>query len=197
MKARVLFSGGKDSSLSALFLEPFYDVELVTCTFSLVPVAEIAAEVADKLGLKHTAIEMDMGVLEEALQLILVDGYPRNAINHIHLKALEKVASLSPGCVIADGIRRDDIAPRLDCSNLRSIEDRFGVSCVSPLVGYGRAAVNDLVDQYLEIREDLSDRLDKADYETELRQLIKDRCGDGKIREIFPEHIQSRVISRK
>ncbi len=192
-----MFSGGKDSSLSALFLEPFFDVELVTCTFSLAPVAKIAAEVAGKLGFKHIAIEMDVGVLDEALQMVLEDGYPRNAINHIHLRALEKVASLSPGCVIADGIRRDDVAPRLDRSNLRSIEDRFGVSCVSPLIGYGRAAVNDLVDQSLEIQEDLSDKLDKADYETEFRQLIKDRCGDNKIREIFPEHIQSRVISRK
>ncbi|MDK2892040.1 alpha hydrolase [Methanohalophilus sp.] len=197
MKARILFSGGKDSSLSALLLESFFDVELVTCTFSLAPVVEIAAEVAAKLGFKHSAIEMDMSVLDEAFQLILDDGYPRHAINHIHLEALEKVASLSPGCVIADGIRRDDIAPRPDQSSLRSIEDRFGVFCVSPLLGYGRAAVNDLVNRYLVIEEDLSDRLDKADYETELRQLIRDRCGDEKVKEIFPEHIQSRVISRK
>ena len=90
-----MFSGGKDSSLSALFLEPFFDVELVTCTFSLAPVAKIAAEVAGKLGFKHIAIEMDVGVLDEALQMVLEDGYPRNAINHIHLRALEKVASLA------------------------------------------------------------------------------------------------------
>ncbi|MCG7851898.1 MAG: alpha hydrolase, partial [Methanosarcinaceae archaeon] len=30
MRASVLFSGGKDSSLVAMLLEPFFDVELVT-----------------------------------------------------------------------------------------------------------------------------------------------------------------------
>jgi hypothetical protein len=197
MKARVLFSGGKDSSLSALLLEPFYDMELVTCTFSVVPVAGIAASAASGLGLKHSAVELDAGVLEEAFRMILEDGYPRNAINHIHMHALEKVASLSPGCLIADGIRRDDRAPRPGIPALRSIEDRFGVCCVSPLMGYGRAAINELVNRYLEIREDLSDRLEKADYETELRVLIRDRCGEARIAELFPEHVQSRVIFRK
>jgi hypothetical protein len=140
---------------------------------------------------------MDMNILEEAYRLIQNDGFPRNAINHIHLQALEKVASISPGYMIADGIRRDDRVPRPDCSNLRSIEDRFGVHCVSPLMGYGRAAVDELVGRYLEIKEDLSERLEKADYETELRQLIENECGDDKVRELFPIHIQSRVIKRK
>jgi predicted subunit of tRNA(5-methylaminomethyl-2-thiouridylate) methyltransferase len=33
MDVFVLFSGGKDSSLSAILLEPFFDVTLVTCNF--------------------------------------------------------------------------------------------------------------------------------------------------------------------
>lgn len=44
MKVSVLFSGGKDSSLSALLLEPFFEVELVTCNFGLLPTGEIAAK---------------------------------------------------------------------------------------------------------------------------------------------------------
>lgn len=35
MKVQVLYSGGQDSSLSAVLLEPFFDVELVTCTFGI------------------------------------------------------------------------------------------------------------------------------------------------------------------
>ena len=44
MKVSVLFSGGKDSSLSALLMEPFFEVELVTCNFGLLPTGEIAAK---------------------------------------------------------------------------------------------------------------------------------------------------------
>jgi hypothetical protein len=46
------------------------------------------------------------------------------------------------------------------------------------------------------IEEGQSDSIAKADYETELRELIRQQYGDEKVLEIFPEHVQSRVIRR-
>lgn len=196
MKAQVLFSGGKDSSLSAILLDPFFDVELVTCSFSILPVGKIAKVAAEELGYSHRVLELDKGILESALDIIIEDGYPRNAINYIHRIVIENLAREQDVSLIADGVRRDDRVPRLTDSEVRSIEDRFGVDYVSPLQGYGRSAVNKLVSRYLVIEEGQSDSIAKADYETELRELIRQRYGDDKVLEIFPEHVQSRVIGR-
>jgi predicted subunit of tRNA(5-methylaminomethyl-2-thiouridylate) methyltransferase len=46
MRVSVLFSGGKDSSLSALLMEPFFEIELVTCSFGLLPNGELEAQTA-------------------------------------------------------------------------------------------------------------------------------------------------------
>ncbi|WP_440952426.1 DUF7411 family protein [Methanococcoides sp. FTZ1] len=196
MKAQVLFSGGKDSSLSAILLDPFFDVELVTCSFSVLPVGEIAKVAADELGYSHRVLELDKGILESALDIIIEDGYPRNAINYIHRTVVETLAKEEDVSLIADGIRRDDRVPRLTDAEVRSIEDRFGVKYVCPLQGYGRSAVNMLVSRYLIIEEGQSDSIAKADYETELRELIRQQHGDEKVLEIFPEHVQSRVVGR-
>lgn len=196
MKAQVLFSGGKDSSLSAILLDPFFDVELVTCSFSILPVGEVAKVAADELGYSHRVLELDRGILESALEIIIDDGYPRNAINHIHKAVIETLAKEDEVSLIADGVRRDDRVPKLTDAEVRSIEDRFGVSYICPLHGYGRSAVNLLVSRYLVIEEGQSDSIAKADYETELRELIRQQYGDEKVLEIFPEHVQSRVIRR-
>lgn len=196
MKAQVLFSGGKDSSLSAILLDPFFDVELVTCSFSILPVGEVAKVAADELGYSHRVLELDRGILESALDIIIDDGYPRNAINHIHKAVIETLAKEEDVSLIADGVRRDDRVPKLTDAEVRSIEDRFGVSYICPLHGYGRSAVNLLVSRYLVIEEGQSDSIAKADYETELRELIRQQYGDEKVLEIFPEHVQSRVIRR-
>jgi predicted subunit of tRNA(5-methylaminomethyl-2-thiouridylate) methyltransferase len=197
MQVSVLFSGGKDSSLCAILLEPFFEVELVTCSFSLLPVGEVAAETAEKLGFPHRVIEPDMGILEKAYCTIMEDGFPKNAINFIHRNVIEYLAAQEGVSFIADGIRRDDRVPLLGMPEVRSIEDRFGVHYMCPLKGLGRAAVNELVKEYLLIEEDLSENILKADYETELRELISRRHGPGKIREIFPVHVQSHVIERR
>ncbi|WP_462272913.1 DUF7411 family protein [Methanohalophilus sp.] len=196
MKARVMFSGGKDSALSAILLDPYFDVELVTCTFSLFDVGNIAREVADELGFNHSVVELERSVLDEALEMAVEDDFPKNAINYIHSHALEKIAAFGSVDMIADGIRRDDRVPRMDISRLRSIEDRYGVHCVSPLQGFGRAAVDLMVCEHLEIEEGLSDRISKADYETELRYLIRQEYDDEKVFSIFPEHVQSRVLRK-
>lgn len=196
MKASVLFSGGKDSSLSAILLDQFFDVELVTCSFSVLPIGDIAKEVADELGFSHRVLKLDTEILENAFNIIVKDGFPKNAINHIHHKAVETLASDGDVAVIADGIRRDDRVPLLMDSQIRSIEDRYGVHYVCPLRGYGRAAVNALVEQYLVIEEGQSDDIIKADYETELREVIRQKIGQDEIDKIFPSHVQSRVIGR-
>ncbi|AEH60403.1 protein of unknown function DUF71 ATP-binding region [Methanosalsum zhilinae DSM 4017] len=196
MKVSVLFSGGKDSSMAAILLEPFFEVELVTCNFSLLPTGEIAAEVASRLELPHRIFNMDSGILESAYEMIMRDGFPKNAINYIHQKAIESLALEDGMKFIADGTRRDDRVPVLTASQIQSIEDRFSVSYLCPLQGYGRNAVNQMVKNHLMIREALSDDISKADYEAELRELIKLRHGVDSIEKLFPPHVQSKVIER-
>ena len=57
--------------------------------------------------------------------------------------------------------------------------------------------VSILAEHYLRIEEGPSESTPKADYENELRELIRQRHGEDKIRELFPAHLQSHVLSRK
>ena len=57
--------------------------------------------------------------------------------------------------------------------------------------GYGKKTVSILVERYLRIEEGPSENTQKADYEAELRELIRQRDGEEKIKELFPSHIQS------
>jgi len=197
MKVSVLFSGGKDSSLSALLLEPFFEVELVTCNFGLLPTGEIAAKTAEELHFPHRVLPLDREILEKAYELVLNEGFPREAINYIHERAVETLA-LDPAVkLIADGTRRDDRVPVLSISQVRSIEDRLGVQYFCPLRGYGKKVVASLVGSYLNIEQGPSESTQKADYETELRELIRQRQGEAAIKKLFPVHFQSHVLSRK
>ncbi|AFV22706.1 ATP-binding protein [Methanolobus psychrophilus R15] len=197
MRVSVLFSGGKDSSIAAILLERFFEVELVTCSFSVLPVGDVAREAAKRLGFPHRVVRLDMQALEQAYELLIQDGFPKRAIDHIHLTAIKSLALDKDVMFIADGIRRDDRVPKPEMSQIRSIEDRYGVSYMSPLKGFGRVAVNELVKQHLVIEEGQSENVVKADYETELRELIRARAGAQRISELFPSHIQSHVIERK
>lgn len=197
MKASVLFSGGKDSSLSAILLESFFEVELVTCTFGVSPVGEVAGQAAEKLGFPHRILELDRQVLEEAYGLLIKDGFPRSSINYIHYAAVEKLASEKHASAVVDGVRRDDRVPVLTIGQSRSIEDRFNIKYICPLKGYGRSAVDHLVNKYLIIDEGQSSEVIKADYETELREITRQRHGENVIRKLFPSHVQSHVIGRK
>lgn len=197
MKISVLFSGGKDSSLSALLMEPFFEIELVTCSFGLLPNGELAAKTAKELGFPHKVLSLEREILENAYEKVMKDGFPKSSINYIHEKAIETLASDPEVKFIADGTRRDDRVPMLSTSQIRSIEDRLGIQYICPLKGYGRKTVNILVDRYLRIEEGPSESIPKADYETELRELIRQRDGGEKIKELFPAHIQSHVLSRK
>ncbi|HMK47125.1 MAG TPA: alpha hydrolase [Methanocella sp.] len=198
MKVQVLYSGGKDSSLAALLLEPFFDVELVTCTFGLERVWENAREAAHKIGFPFKLVKLDSDILDESIEVMLKFGYPRHGISLVHRRALETVAVLGGAKHIADGTRRDDRAPMLTIGEIRSLEDRHGIRYIRPLSGYGRHAIEDLIAEHLEIVEgEAAAALKTADYETEIRSSMKNRLGEGAYNRIFPpEHTQSRVLRR-
>lgn len=197
MKVSVLFSGGKDSSLSAILLEQFFEIELITCTFGILPTEEIAKKASESLGFSHRIVKLDIHILEDAYEFLLKDGYPRGAINHIHHEAVKKIAQDNNVSIIADGTRRDDRVPVLTIGQIRSIEDKSNIRYMCPLKGYGKAVVDFMVSKYLVIEEGQSIDVIKADYEAELREMVRQKHGSEMEKELFPPHVQSYVIGRK
>lgn len=198
-RAAVLFSGGKDSALAALLLEPHFDVTLVTCGFGLTPMVEDAAESAAALSLPHETHRLSDTVLESAVDRLLADGYPNEAVQSVHEAAVESLAEEADAAgwdVVADGTRRDDRTPTVPRSFTQSVEDRFGVSHVAPLAGFGRWAVDALVMTRLDVETGPSETLAKGDYETALRAALAERAGESAVAEVFPAHEQSRVVGR-
>ncbi len=193
MKAQVLYSGGQDSSLSAVLLEPFFEVELVTCSFGS-EAWQHAQKAAGAIGFPFRMIRLGPGVMEGCVDLILRYGYPRYGINFVHRAALEAIAAGAEGYV-ADGTRRDDHSPLLTMPEVKSLEMRYGVSYVRPLAGYGRRAIDALVKRHFEVIE--GPAIEKADYEAEIRSFIQQRYGEKTVQRLFPEqHPQSRVTRR-
>jgi predicted subunit of tRNA(5-methylaminomethyl-2-thiouridylate) methyltransferase len=65
-KAHVLFSGGKDSSLSAIILNNLgYDIELVTINFGVLDSYIHAQNTAKILNYSHKVISLDSEILEK------------------------------------------------------------------------------------------------------------------------------------
>lgn len=195
MELALLYSGGKDSSLAALILDSFYDVRLVTAHFGITDDHDNAREAAEALGFPFETVEMDRAVAEEAVETMLADGYPRNGIQRVHEHALEAVADMDVDAV-ADGTRRDDRVPTVSRAQAQSLEDRYEVDYLAPLSGFGRTAVDRLVDQTLRVEKGPSEELPKADYESELRELIRANP-DGAVDDVFPKHEQTIVRGRK
>ncbi len=197
MKIQVLYSGGKDSTLAAILLEPFFDVELVTCTFGLERSWENAREAARETGFAFKLVQLEPEIMDACIDVMLKFGYPRPGINLVHRRALETVAVSCQARYVADGTRRDDRAPMLTMPEIRSFEDTHDVRYIRPLAGFGRGAVDDLVAKHLAIVEGDTAEVEKADYETEVRSATRSRLGDEMYRRIFPpEHAQSRVLRR-
>ncbi|MCQ4333657.1 alpha hydrolase [Natronomonas sp. F2-12] len=194
MECGLLFSAGKDSSLSALLLEDFYQVTLVTAHFGFTDDWTYAREAAEALGFPFVAIELDAEVADEAVERMHEDGFPRAGIQTIHEAALEAAAVEYD--VIADGTRRDDRVPTISRAVAQSLEDRHGVDYVAPLSGFGRGAIDRLVDSHLTVESGPSETIQKGDYETELRERIRNRWGEDAVAEIFPDHEQTRVTGR-
>ncbi|WP_410766390.1 alpha hydrolase [Haloferax sp. DFSO60] len=196
MDLALLYSGGKDSSLAALLLDTFYDVTLVTAHFGVTDDWEHARDAALELGYEFETLELDSEVAESAAAQMVEDGYPRNGIQRVHEHALEAVCELDFDA-IADGTRRDDRVPSISRAQAQSIEDRHGVDYLSPLSGFGRGAVDRLVDSHLRVETGPSEEIPKADYEGELRALIAEEHGPEAVAEVFPKHVQSYVHGRR
>lgn len=195
MELALLYSGGKDSSLAALILDSFYDVTLVTAHFGLTEDFEHGKAAAEALGFPFDTVELDRRVAEEAVERMLEDGYPRNGIQRVHEHALEVVAERDVEA-IADGSRRDDRVPTVSRATAQSLEDRHGIDYLAPLSGFGRHAVDRLVEQELDVETGPSEKISRADYEGELRELIRSTHGEGAIETVFPEHDQTIVRGR-
>ncbi len=194
MKVQVLYSGGQDSSLSAVLLEPFFDVELVTCTFGLEESWRNAEKAAEAIGFPFRTARLGPEILDTCIDLILRYGYPRYGINYVHRMALEALAS-GGARYVADGTRRDDHSPMLDMSEVKSLEDAHGAQYIRPLAGYGRHAIDVLVREHFETVE--GSAIEKADYESEIRSSLKMRYGAETVEKLFPpQHAQSRVLRR-
>ena len=118
MKAAVLYSGGKDSSLMATILKKLgFDVELCTVNFGVYESYFPAKKAAEALDFKHKVVQMDESILESACQMILNDGFPNEGIRFLHKAALEFISN--DYSVVGDGIRRDDRTPKLDINQIR------------------------------------------------------------------------------
>jgi hypothetical protein len=197
MKVAVLFSGGKDSSLAALLLEPFFDeIELVTFSFGHDDTWTRAADAARELDHPHRRMVFEDSVLERALEILLCTGYPNDALNYVHPIAVETIAKECE--FVADGTRRDDRAPKMGFSAIRSLEDRLHMQYLRPLAGLGQKAIRAMASRYLDFEEELSERYPASDFEVGLRYALKERCGQAKVDEIFPSnHTHTRVIRRK
>ncbi|MFC6872925.1 DUF7411 family protein [Halobellus marinus] len=192
MELALCYSGGKDSTLAALFLDSFYDVRLVTGRFGVTDDWEHAAAAAERVGYPFEAVDLDRSVAEAAAERMLDDGYPRNGIQQVHEHALERAADLDVDAV-ADGTRRDDRVPTISRAQAQSLEDRHGVDYLSPLAGLGRHAVDRLVAETLDVQTGPSESIPKGDYEAELRALIAAEAGDDAVASVFPDHEQSYV----
>lgn len=195
MKACVLYSGGKDSSLMAVILERMgYEVELVTLNFGIFPSFKPAAESASSIGFKHRVFKADRTLAQNAANIIIDDGFPNNGINYIHKEALDLVSQDYD--VVADGTRRDDKTPKLEKREIDSLEGRRKVEYLT-LRGFGHKTINNLADMLFEIKKEQTSMENNSDYEIEIRYLINEIEGEKAADKIFPSHIQSRVIGWK
>ena len=199
MRCGLLYSAGKDSTLAALLLDPFYEITLVSCTFGVVDPAP-AREAAASVGFGHETVDLDPDVAHEAVERMHDDGFPRNGIQRVHEHAVETVAAggwTDRLDAVADGTRRDDRVPTVERPFAQSVEDRFDVDYLAPLAGIGRGAIDEMAAASLDVETGPSDEIQKGDYEVELRALLAERYGEDAVDDIFPEHTQSRVRGRR
>jgi predicted subunit of tRNA(5-methylaminomethyl-2-thiouridylate) methyltransferase len=200
MKAILLFSGGKDSSLVAHLLKTLnYDVKLVTANFGAVPDCwETAAEAAKILGFEHEVLEMNPEIILKAADMCEEDKKPRHAIDYVHRQVLEATAKKYPNHLIADGCRRDDVTPKIERNEAKSLEDRFGIEYFNPLGGISYKTINYLTESLFITENIRAGAKPTSEYETEIRAELRKRGGDALERGIFPDnHYHSIVLGWK
>ncbi|HII99090.1 MAG TPA: alpha hydrolase [Methanoregula sp.] len=194
MKLGVLYSGGKDSSLAAILLGTYYEVELNTFVFDplrQIPHLEAAAEA---LGYPLKKRVFENGMLNEMADMVIAKGFPNDAINAVHLSAVESLAGEYN--VVGDGTRFDDRVPMLTREAVQSLGSRTGCSYVRPLLGFVRREVDRLADQLLLVKYGETGTIPNGDYEAEIRDAIRARGLDPA--SLFPSHHeQSLVVGRK
>lgn len=195
MDCGLLYSAGKDSTLAALVIADLFDVTLVSGSFGGEDgVADTGSAAADAVGFPFEPLDLDRAVAVDAVERMVDDGYPSSGIQMVHEHALETLAATGEFDAVADGTRRDDRAPTVDRPLAQSVEDRFGVEYVAPLAGFGRGAIDALVEEQLVVGSGPSESISTADYETELRALMAEEYGMDVVENVFPEHTQSRVV---
>jgi predicted subunit of tRNA(5-methylaminomethyl-2-thiouridylate) methyltransferase len=194
MKAGVLYSGGKDSSLAAIMLGTYYEVELNVFVFDpsrQVPSVDAAAQA---LGFPLIKRVFKKGLLDDMVDLVKTCGYPNAAINTVHQIAVETLSSEYP--VVGDGTRFNDRVPMLSRAEVQSLGNRTGCSYVRPLLGYVKAEVDRLVDRFLVVNYGETGMIRNGDYEAEIREAFVSRGIDAS--SLFPaHHDQSLVVGRK
>ena len=194
MKAGVLFSGGKDSSLAAIMLGTYYEVELNFFVFDpsrQVPSVDAAAQA---LGFPLIKRVFRKGFLEDMVDLVKTCGYPNDAINTVHQFAVETLSS--EYAVVGDGTRFNDRVPMLTRAEVQSLGNRTGCSYVRPLLGYVKPEVDRLVNRFLVVKYGETGTIRNGDYEAEIREACASRGID--VSSLFPaHHDQSLVIGRK
>jgi len=194
MKAGVLFSGGKDSSLAALMLSRDYEVELNTFVFRRETPIGAIENAAGALELPLRKRVFSAGLLETVVDMMTSNGYPNDAINLVHRNAITSLAGEYD--VIGDGTRLNDRVPMLNLPEVQSLEARYECTYVRPLLGFGKAAVDELVSRHFEVEYGETGHIENGDYEHEIRAAFNARGIDPYT--VFPSrHQQSLVIGRK
>ncbi|MEA4957040.1 MAG: hypothetical protein VB038_04870 [Methanobrevibacter sp.] len=196
MKAYVLYSGGKDSSLMAILLKKIgIEVELVNVNFGVYDSFIPSQKSAKSLGIKHNVLSLDKNILINSVDIILNDGFPNNGISYLHKAVIEELANLANEnefSIIADGTRRDDRTPKLNKDEIRSLEDRKNIQYIN-LDSFGYKTIDSLVSDLFIITQEESNMDNSSDYEVEIRWFI-DKEKNLNSSEIFPKHFQTRVI---
>ena len=194
MKAGVLYSGGKDSSLAAMLLGTYYEVELNTFVFDPLRQIPSVEAAAGALGYPLKKRVFREGMMNEMADMVIAKGYPNDAINAVHMAAIESLAREYN--VVGDGTRFDDRVPMLPREAVQSLMSRTGCSYVRPLLGIPRREVDRLSGQLLEVSYGETGTIRNGDYESELRDAIRARGHDPA--SLFPaHHEQSLVTGRK
>ncbi|NMC76666.1 MAG: phosphoadenosine phosphosulfate reductase family protein [Candidatus Methanofastidiosa archaeon] len=197
MDTAVLFSGGKDSSLTTILLKKIFPCNVVnyTVTFGINSNWRYAKETANALEFDFKLFEVDKELLEKAVDRIEKDGFANDGITLLHKCVIEEFLEEIKVDLIADGTRRDDRSPRLELSDMRRIEDKYSVSYLAPLMGISYRIIKPLCHSLFVIEEGPTDSIKKSDYESEIKDLMRQRGMYPY--DFFPKHAQSRVLRYK
>jgi len=194
MKAGVLYSGGKDSSLAAIMLGTYYEVELNVFVFDPSRRVHSVEAAARALGYPLKVRVFPRGMLNETVDMVQSSGFPNDAINFVHRTAVETLAREYK--TVGDGTRFNDRVPMLTRAEVQSLGHRTGCAYVRPLLGYVRPAIDHLAGLLLETRYGETGTIENGDYEAEIRDAFRKRGIDPA--PLFPaHHDQSLVVGRK